>query len=243
ALGERWTPMQAFFVIMGGFYAYKREPGRRPGSEQPCYPLSGDTMLKLVRQGKVALPSEEEIDDRNKSDWFAKLLVLFQTTWFVAQCIARKKEGLPLTELEIVTLAYTVVNFGTSLAWWSKPRNVNRPIAIVSLRSAIAQKRETNRESDIVDEDPPSWDRAARLLLPGFDSDVDVESLRAVPIFYSGKLDWAQTKQATKSWALFNIATLLAANLVASFFGGDALCTCITLLEHISSTSQDKMLF
>ncbi|PVG01720.1 hypothetical protein CPB86DRAFT_698760 [Serendipita vermifera] len=215
--GERWTRTHAFFVIMGGFYAYRRERDWRPrGSEQPCYPLSADTMLKLVRQGKVALPSEEDIEDRNKSDWLAKLLVLLQTTWFVAQCVARKREGLPLTELEIVTLAYTVVNFGTCLAWWSKPRNVNRPIAVVSLRGGVPQQKERReKEGDMVMTDTPWWDKAARLLLPGFDSDVDVESLRAVPIFYSGKLDWAQTKQATKNWALFNIATLLAGMLFA----------------------------
>ena len=52
------------------------------------------------------MPTEVEIKDKGKSDWFAKSLVLVQTSWFVMQRIARAIKYLPVTHLEIVTLAY-----------------------------------------------------------------------------------------------------------------------------------------
>ena len=46
------------------------------------------------------------------------------------QCIARAIEHLPITHLEIVTLAYAAVNFVIYIFWWNKPLNVNRPIRV-----------------------------------------------------------------------------------------------------------------
>ena len=76
------------------------------------------------------MPTKAEIKDRGKSDWLAKSLVLLQTSWFVLQCIARGVEHLPVTHLEIVTLAYAAMNFVIYIFWWNKPLNVNRPIRV-----------------------------------------------------------------------------------------------------------------
>ncbi|PVF92168.1 hypothetical protein CPB86DRAFT_717950 [Serendipita vermifera] len=200
--GEGWSRTHAFFVMMGGFYAYKPRDGPTYYDEA-CYPLSSSSMIELVRMRAVPLPTDEEIEDRNKSNWLAKTVVLIQTTWFVVQCGARTANKLPLTELEILTLAYTIVNFGTSLAWWSKPRNVNWPIPVV-IPGASPCRQGDNRGSN-----SPGmyhdWEKVARYLLPGFDADVDVESRKAVPIFYSGK-----TSKAMVSWVFSNLATLVA---------------------------------
>ncbi|KAF8659461.1 hypothetical protein AX16_001828 [Volvariella volvacea WC 439] len=50
------------------------------------------------------------------------------TSWFVVQCIARHIEGLALTELELVTLAFAALNAMTYILWWDKPLNVEYPI-------------------------------------------------------------------------------------------------------------------
>ena len=96
------------------------------------------------------VPTEEEIKDKGKSDWLAKSLVLLQTSWFVMQCIARAIEHLPITHLEIVTLAYAAMNFVIYIFWWNKPLNVNRPVRVFrkSERSATRHQvisRETRR--------------------------------------------------------------------------------------------------
>ena len=88
-------------------------------------------MLKNKNENeRISLPLKEEIQDRSKSDWLAKTIALLQTLWFVTQCIARGVENLPTTELEIVTLAYTAINIGMFIAWWDKPRNIDRPIRV-----------------------------------------------------------------------------------------------------------------
>ena len=76
------------------------------------------------------VPTEEEINDKGKSDWLAKSLILLQMSWFVMQCIARAIEYLPVTHLEIVTLAYAAMNFMIYIFWWNKPLNVNRPVRV-----------------------------------------------------------------------------------------------------------------
>ena len=76
------------------------------------------------------MPTKTEIQDRGKSDWLAKSLVLLQTSWFIMQCIARAREHLPVTHLEIVTVAYAVMNFVIYIFWWNKPLNINRPVRV-----------------------------------------------------------------------------------------------------------------
>ena len=46
------------------------------------------------------------------------------------QCIARGIKHLPVTHLEIVTLAYAAVNFVIYVFWWNKPLKVNRPVRV-----------------------------------------------------------------------------------------------------------------
>ena len=46
------------------------------------------------------------------------------------QCIARTIEHLPVTHLEIVTLAYAAMNFVIYIFWWNKPLNANRPVHV-----------------------------------------------------------------------------------------------------------------
>ena len=46
------------------------------------------------------------------------------------QCIARGIENLPVTHLEIITLAYAAMNFVIYIFWWNKPLSVNRPVRV-----------------------------------------------------------------------------------------------------------------
>ena len=60
----------------------------------------------------------------------AKGIAILQTTWFIAQCIARGAHGLPLTQLELATVAFASLNFATCLFWWYKPLDVQCPLPI-----------------------------------------------------------------------------------------------------------------
>ena len=126
---------------MGGFHLFehgsKRTSDVEPISHEedtPLHPLAaihlyGDNTLD-IDFSSFSVPTEAEIKDKGKSDWFAKSFVVLQTSWFVMQCIARGIKHLPVTHLEIVTLAYAAMNFVMYALWWNKPLNVDRPIRV-----------------------------------------------------------------------------------------------------------------
>ena len=125
-----------FFMIMGGFHLFQRSAEETSNDrsilqdDQPLHPLQETDLRNCDGYESFILPTEEEIKDKGKSDWLAKSLVLLQTSWFVMQCIVRAVEHLPVTHLEIVTLAYAAMNFVIYIFWWNKPLNINRPIRV-----------------------------------------------------------------------------------------------------------------
>ena len=74
--------------------------------------------------------TEDEIADRSKGDYLSKTIVLFQTTWFIAQCIVRGAYGLDVTELEVVTIAFATLTGVIYLFWWDKPLDVRCSVPV-----------------------------------------------------------------------------------------------------------------
>jgi hypothetical protein len=89
-----------------------------------------DSLLALLIQTGLVSITEDEIMDRSKSDLLAKIIALCQTLWFIAQSVARGMEGLSITNLEILTNAFAVLNFFTYFLWLNKPQCVRFPIVI-----------------------------------------------------------------------------------------------------------------
>ena len=84
--------------------------------------LSLKRIEQLVQTKQIEYPivSRQELQDRSKGDTVAKLLAVSQTTWFLLQCVARASRSLALTELEISTAAFAVLNIVVYLLWWDK---------------------------------------------------------------------------------------------------------------------------
>ncbi|KAH9962570.1 hypothetical protein BC827DRAFT_1340904 [Russula dissimulans] len=123
-----WTITHGFFAIMGGFMEYD---GNRPvrvlfPEQLQSYSLTGN--------GDFPKISKAEIKDKSKRDAISKTVVILQTGWFVIQCIARVAHGLPITELELVTVALATLNFVIYLLWWHKPLNVQRGVRVYKQR-------------------------------------------------------------------------------------------------------------
>ena len=121
---------------MGGFHLFKHSSEENSGtqaiSQENNYPLHPLLASDLAHDDihSFAMPTEAEIKDRGKSDWFAKSLVLLQTSWFIIQCIAHSIKHLPVTHLVIMTLVYVAMNFVIYVFWWNKPLNVNQPVGV-----------------------------------------------------------------------------------------------------------------
>ncbi|KAF9473975.1 hypothetical protein BDN70DRAFT_816449, partial [Pholiota conissans] len=126
----RWTITHGFFLQMGGFML--SDDGRPvhiliDGSSSTT--PKENQLIYNIKEGIICPPrlTEEDIQDRSKGDIISKTIIILQTTWFIVQCLARWSQHLPITELEIVTLGFAMLNGITYALWWNKPQNVGRP--------------------------------------------------------------------------------------------------------------------
>ena len=160
---------------MGGFH-YFHGSDKAKDQYTAVHPLTYKDVISMLQNKTLSLPTQQELQNQSKSDGFAKTLVLLQTLWFVTQCIARRVENLPTTELEIVTLAYTAIYVGIFIAWWDKPRNVDCPIRV--FQGPVG----TDDAGEI------TWAQyMSNVIAGGQDFAVDLHRSKKVPMFYSGK--------------------------------------------------------
>lgn len=68
--------------------------------------------------------SDADIHDRSKADAFTKAFALCQSGWIVVQTIGRAAQGLDITQLELLTVAFVFCALFTYLFWWHKPFDV-----------------------------------------------------------------------------------------------------------------------
>ncbi|KAK7024604.1 hypothetical protein VNI00_016165 [Paramarasmius palmivorus] len=97
----------------------------------------------LVAKGYITL-TEDEIKDKSHADVITKSIAVIQTIWFIMQVITRAAEGLAITELEIITVGFAILNFGTYFLWWNKPLRVRHPVRVYWRQTEKSGARETN---------------------------------------------------------------------------------------------------
>lgn len=112
---------------MGGFYYLNGDDTQEPKLTQP---IAREDLKELIDTKQLRLPSKQEINDKSKGDPFSKAFAIFQTLWFVIQCSARRLQHLPITNLELVTLAYAAITIAMYRFWWSKPLHVLQPTPV-----------------------------------------------------------------------------------------------------------------
>jgi hypothetical protein len=109
---------------MGGFLLYV--------DGHPRATLTPDELLRFVQNGSVDMRfvAKADIEDRSKSDALSKGIAIIQIVWFVLQLAARYAQNLPITLLEIDTLAVAALMCFAYGWWWKKPKDVGRPYPI-----------------------------------------------------------------------------------------------------------------
>ncbi|KAF5309915.1 hypothetical protein D9619_010541 [Psilocybe cf. subviscida] len=147
-VGQSWTSTHGFFIQMGGFIRYE--------NEYPREVLDYTRLAELLRKKAIDVltVTERDLRDRSKGDAVSKAIVVLQTTWFVVHCIARAAQRLPLSELEVFTLAFVVINVAIYTTWWNKPQGVEVAICVpekreitISATSLKGEDNETRRSS------------------------------------------------------------------------------------------------
>ncbi|TFK59981.1 hypothetical protein BDN72DRAFT_905364 [Pluteus cervinus] len=147
----KWTTTHGHFVQMGGLEGIYSDGHREVTSPLTFIGWSLVTgkwfLNKRIDPKELQFP-KTQIQDRSKGDFLSKGLVALQTSWFVLECIARFQQHLPITELEVVTLAFAVLNIITYGFWWDKPLNVNCQVQIHIKPEVSRDAPETNGSRD-----------------------------------------------------------------------------------------------
>jgi len=93
---EKWTITDGFYANMGGFVL-----------EDKC-PIITKDIIRLMKHKYIApIPSTTTvIMDKSKADGLVNGLACLQATWFVVQFFARFAQNLPISTLELSTVAY-----------------------------------------------------------------------------------------------------------------------------------------
>ncbi|KAJ7752865.1 hypothetical protein B0H16DRAFT_780691 [Mycena metata] len=183
-----------FFCNMGGFVS---EEGHPISTEKqlPAY-------IPAIRKIKKA-----DIEDKSKGDTLSKGVAIAQGLWFVTQCFARVSQHLPLTELEVATLAFAVLSVIICLLWLHKPLDVQQPIVVARSEVEIDPLQEEDAPPI---QEIPFLQQIVYAIMGGYDKYSPISST-SVPSFYS-------TEIGTKDNQM--LATLAGVLGVGSIFRG-----------------------
>ena len=112
--------------------------------------LTLQILRELVKDREFNLRiTEEEITQRSKGDVLSKVIFILQSTWFIVQCIARRVQGLSLTQLELTTLALASLNGITFIMWWDKPLGAQTLVRVYLKRKLTDAERNVEGVSDL----------------------------------------------------------------------------------------------
>lgn len=92
--------------------------------------LTPQGVILLARCGYLPDINPDDIRDKSKSDGLAKALVILQASWMLIQTVSRKVVGLPVSLLEVNTVAHVFCAFVVYVLWWKKPREVREPTVL-----------------------------------------------------------------------------------------------------------------
>ncbi|GJN66913.1 hypothetical protein PLICBS_000935 [Purpureocillium lilacinum] len=138
-----WTMAHSFFACAGGFaieldsmrgsvlgQSHLPEEGTGEKAECPRLTLTARGVMLLASSGFVPRVTKAEIEDKSKANDLAKATVIIQATWMLVQVIGRLAAHLPVTLLEVNTVAHVLCAFAMYIFWWDKPLLPNEPIVL-----------------------------------------------------------------------------------------------------------------
>ncbi|GJE96267.1 hypothetical protein PsYK624_124610 [Phanerochaete sordida] len=129
-----WTLTHAFYGVMGGF-VLETSSSILEGERRFVLTLSG--LRFVLEHAPDLLPdlSVRDIQLKGRSDVLAKTLLILQLLNFCVSCAARRAQSLPLSLLEVFTLAHALCTVITCIIWWKKPFGVLEPTYITGDRA------------------------------------------------------------------------------------------------------------
>jgi hypothetical protein len=135
---REWTLVHSFYVNMGGLLC------RGSLSDTDTYPIMANTLVNTLNNKsdmdhlKLLDLSKADIEDKSKADWLLKAIAVTQITWLIMNVWARAVTHLPVTQLEIATVAFSLMAIATYASCWWKPKDVGQPTLLTRLPGSMA---------------------------------------------------------------------------------------------------------
>lgn len=126
-----WTLTHCYFTNMGGLVfgelhsPWFNSPLTSHGLVKCCVPMGHNPLHELRL-------SELEIADRSKADCLVRVVATLQIFWLVVSVITRVTQQLPVSQLEVCTVAFATLAVATYAANWAKPKDVEVPIRVTN---------------------------------------------------------------------------------------------------------------
>ncbi|KAI0762194.1 hypothetical protein C8Q74DRAFT_1336607 [Fomes fomentarius] len=142
-----WTLRHSYYAIMGGFILhdpYSQKQGIRYLPHWQGDGVLTEAGLRYLMQYQPDLIPDiprAHIDDRSKASALGKIFVVVQVLWFCVNCGNRFAQRLPLSLLEVATIAHALCTFFTYLLWWQKPQDISQPTVIAGDRARQAREK------------------------------------------------------------------------------------------------------
>lgn len=124
---QQWTVVHSYYAQMGGLAFSGKEDGTNIITASHLtwrygwhYKDLGHPLMHLVLR-------KDDIQDKSKADWLLKSLAVLQVTWIIINVIVRYVTGLPVSQIELATVAFAIMAVLIYLANWWKPKDISQP--------------------------------------------------------------------------------------------------------------------
>jgi len=135
---------------------FRRDDLPTETKDAPSTPPSPSPSPNITSTGELdrseyrILVTKSELKDKSKGNALVDIFAVLQTTWFISQYLERWHAHQPRTQLEVMTLAYAVLNILIRGLWYKKPLNVQKPIDVHGRASGAIKLRKADIWSDII---------------------------------------------------------------------------------------------
>ncbi|KAH6868511.1 hypothetical protein BKA58DRAFT_387032 [Alternaria rosae] len=124
---KTWTLTHSYFANMGGIVG---DPGSNRYALVTAHALVECCVPRKHKPlGNLRL-TKEDILDKSKADDLLKTVAALQILWLIVSVITRKVYDLPISLLEVCTVAFATLSITTYVANLAKPKDVDVPVVL-----------------------------------------------------------------------------------------------------------------
>ena len=128
-----WTLVHSLYANMGGLL-YTSAWDVQDGGPV-TYPITTQSIVEECDQEatcplKDLVLEKDDIEDKSKADWLLKAIAISQILWLILNVATRGITKLPVTQLEIATVAFSLMAVATYAVNWWKPKDIVTPTTL-----------------------------------------------------------------------------------------------------------------